>query len=285
MPEKASEIGKKQSRWAAESHDALMRAVRLGQAALFERLIDWTNKIETDGRQIKFTARNLGKVGQVLKIVDSFFKSFQKTVMGFIRRAFGQTLELNKGYFAEMNPARSVEDEARRVTLLRWGFDVDKNEMLPGGYFQKLFSSQAIAQRIAEQVNRAMAMKMPLGEFRKLFRSVLVGKPGSGMLERYFNTNTFDLFQRLDRSVQNIYAERLGLNYAVYSGTVMDTTRPFCEARVNKVFSRKQIAGWADLQFAGKPKMYDPFMDCGGFNCRHHLSWVSDEVAKYLLKT
>lgn len=285
MPEKASEIGKKQSKWAAESHEALMRAVRLGQAALFERLLDWTDKIETDGRQIKFTARNLGKVGQVLKIVDSFFKSLQKTVMGFIRRAFGQTLELNKGYFADMNPARSVEDEARRITLLRWGFDVDKNEMLPGGYFQKLFSSQAIAQRIAEQVNRAMAMKMPLGEFRKLFRSVLVGKPGSGMLERYFNTNTFDLFQRLDRSVQNIYAERLGLNYAVYSGTVMDTTRPFCEARVNKVFSRKQIAGWADLQWSGKPKMYDPFMDCGGFNCRHHLSWVSDEVAKYLLKT
>jgi len=285
MPEKASEIGKKQSKWAQESHEALMRAVRLGQAALFERLLDWTDKIETDGRQIKFTARNLGKVGQVLKIVDSFFKSFQKTVIGFIRRAFGQTLELNKGYFADMNPARSVEDEARRITLLRWGFDVDKNVMLPGGYFQKLFSSQAIAQRIAEQVNRAMAMKMPLGEFRKLFRSVLVGRPGNGMLERYFNTNTFDLFQRLDRSVQNIYAERLGLNYAVYSGTVMDTTRPFCEARVNKVFSRKEIAGWANLQFAGKPKMYDPFMDCGGHNCRHHLSWVSDEVAKYLLKT
>lgn len=284
MPEKASEIGKKQSKWAAESHDALMRAVRLGQAALFERLLDWTDKIETDGRQIKFTARNLGKVGQVLKIVDSFFKSLQKTVMGFIRRAFGQTLELNKGYFAGMNPARSVEDEARRITLLRWGFDVDKNEMLPGGYFQKLFSSQAIAQRIAEQVNRAMAMKMPLGEFRKLFRSVLVGRPGSGMLERYFNTNTFDLFQRLDRSVQNIYAERLGLNYAVYSGTVMDTTRPFCEARVNKVFSRKEIAGWASLQFSGKPKLYDPFMDCGGHNCRHHLSWVSDETAKYLAK-
>jgi hypothetical protein len=285
MPEKATEIGKKQSKWAAESHDALMRAVRLGQAALFERLLDWTDKIETDGRQIKFTARNLGKVGQVLKIVDSFFKSFQKTVMGFIRRAFGQTLELNKGYFADMKPAKSVEDEARRVTLLRWGFDVDKNEMLPGGYFQKLFSSQAIAQRIAEQINRAMAMKMPLGEFRKLFRSALVGRPGSGMLERYFNTNTFDLFQRLDRSVQNIYAERLGLNYAVYSGTIMDTTRPFCEARVNKVFDRKEIAGWANLQFAGKPKMYDPFMDCGGHNCRHHLSWVSDEVAKYLLKT
>ena len=283
MAKTASEIGKKQSKWAEESHDALMRAVRLGQAALFESLLDWTESVETDGRQIKFSAKNLGKVGGALRLVESLFKSRQKSVFGVIRRAFGQTLELNKDYFAPLSPAKGIEDEARRVTLLRWGYDIERDELLPGGYFQRLFSSQTVAQRIAELINRAMAARMPLADFRRLFRSVLVGRPGEGMLERYFNTNTFDLFQRLDRSVQNVYAERLGLSYAVYSGTVMDTTRPFCEARVNKVFSRKQIAAWADLDFAGKPRIYDPFMDCGGHNCRHHLSWISDEIAAHLL--
>jgi len=283
MPEKASDIGKKQSKWAQDSHEALMRAVRIGQAALAERLIDWLDKVETDGKQIKFTARNLGKVGGAVRIVESFFKSLKNSVLGFIRRAFGQTVELNKSYFEDFKPPKSVEDEARHITLLRWGFNTDTNELLPGGYFERLFSASGTAQKVAELINRAMAMRLPLADFRKAFRSVLVGTPGNGMLERYFKTNTFDLFQRLDRSVQNIYAERLGLNYAVYSGTLIETSRPFCVARVNKVFSRSQIAGWKDLQFDGKPKFYDPFMDCGGHRCRHHLSWVSDEVAKYLL--
>ncbi len=279
---KIDEIGQKQSAWAQESHDALMRAVRLGQAVFAERLLDWLDKIETDGKRIEFSARNLGKVGGAIRLVNGFFKALQKSLMGLIRKAFGLNVELNEGYFAPLSPAKTVQDEARRLTLLRWGFNTNTGELLQGSYFQKLFSSTAIAQRVAELVNRAIGARMPLADFRRLFRSVLVGTPGNGMLERYFNVNTFDLFQRLDRSVQNVYADRLGLNFAVYSGTLMDTSRPFCEARVNKVFSRKEIASWAGLEFDGKPRIYDPFMDCGGHNCRHHLSWISNEIAAHL---
>jgi hypothetical protein len=80
-----------------------------------------------------------------------------------------------------------------------------------------------------------------------------------------------------------VYAERLGLKYAVYSGTLEEDSRPFCVARVNKVYSLGEIQSWRNLKFQGKPKIgYEPVYDCGGFNCRHHLSWISDEIAEKL---
>jgi hypothetical protein len=82
-----------------------------------------------------------------------------------------------------------------------------------------------------------------------------------------------------------VYADQLGLNYAVYSGTLKDNSRQFCEDRLNLVFTRAEIAGWAKLEFSGKPKIgYDPFHDCGGHNCRHHLNFITDQIAQYLLK-
>jgi hypothetical protein len=132
-------------------------------------------------------------------------------------------------------------------------------------------------------MNQAIGAKMKLADFQKLFRSVFVGNPGFGMLEQYFKRATYDLYQTLDRAANLVYADRLKLNYAIYSGTVMDTTRPFCEERVNKVFSRKQIEGWSELEWKGKPPIYNPYLHCGGYNCRHHLSFVSDEVAEVLL--
>ena len=142
-----------------------------------------------------------------------------------------------------------------------------------------------MAAQVAGFVNRAMGLKMSLAEFRRRFRQLFVpGRFGPGILQRHWKTNTFDLFQRLDRAIQLEYANELGLNFAIYSGTIIETSREFCIARTGKVFSREQIAGWATLNFSGKPKLYEPFTDCGGHNCRHHLSFVSDTVAESLLK-
>jgi hypothetical protein len=62
----------------------------------------------------------------------------------------------------------------------------------------------------------------------------------------------------------------------------MEDSRPWCIKHGNKVFSRTEIEGWKNQEWAGKNKFYDPFSDCGGYNCRGHWSWISDVVAKKL---
>jgi len=152
---------------------------------------------------------------------------------------------------------------------------------LAGGYFESLFATEQLARSVAGVVNKAIAGGMTLNKFQVVFKSVFTG-PG-GMLARHWRTNSFDLFQRIDRTANLIYADDLKLNWAIYSGTLETDSRPFCIARVNKVFKRTEIDAWKGLRFAGKPRIgYDPFTDCGGYNCRHHLSWVSDGVGEKL---
>lgn len=272
----------------AESSGAFMDAlVRSLQATFYGLLIDWVaGKIETVDGRMKYSASNIGKVAGVYLLFDRFARSYQKTVLGGILDRAGRLFGLNRDYFEavmEKPVEESVEDAARRLALKRWGYNTTTKQLIPGGYMEALFKNQGVARNVAGLVNRAIAGQMSLADFQKQFRKLFVGTPGNGMLERHWKTNSYDLFARIDRAANLVYADRLGLNYAIYSGTVKDTTRPWCEKHVNKVLSREEIDAWKGQTWAGKIQVgYDPYLDAGGFNCRHHWSFISDTVAGHI---
>jgi hypothetical protein len=282
-----SELEKRRIKEAEKAAKASASAVRAFQATAYVAVTDWLiGSIETEEGRIKYTASNLGKVSTLVRILTRLQRDYQRTMLGSVLNWAGRLFGLNAEYFTTFEPAgkvESIDEAARRLTLQRWGYNVATKELIPGGYFESLFNNVTVGQKVASLVNQAIAQKMPLAQFQKTFRQVFVGLPGQGMLERHWRTNSFDLYQRIDRTANLVYADRLGLDYAIYSGTLEEDSRPFCIARVNKVFSRPEIKSWENLNFQGKPAVgYDPFTDCGGFNCRHHLSWVSDEIAQYL---
>lgn len=267
---------------AAKATNAIVRGL---QNAAYGLVTDWVvGNIETDGGRIKYTTKNLGRVQSLFRLFERFQREYRNTLLGSVLDWAARLFGLNRDYFESFtDPAESVTDAARRLTLQRWGYNVGTKQLIPGGYFETLFSNANVAQRVAALVNQAITQKMPLSQFQKVFRQVFVGKPGQGMLERHWKTNSFDLYQRLDRTANLIYADKLGLDYAVYSGTVMDNTRAWCEKHVNQVLSRTEIEGWKNQTWQGKNAIaYNPYTDAGGFSCRHHWSFVSDEIAKHL---
>jgi hypothetical protein len=266
------------------AHSSLMRVVKTLQRQAYVSLLEWliSADFETEAGNLKSTSKNIYKVRGVFTIFERFSKAFRKAVFGEIQKQTSQIATANQAYFEGMvNVPSTVQDLAREAVLLRLGYK--DGALLPGSYFEKLFNQTETAQRVAGLVNQAIQAKMPLKDFRAAFKPVFVGSVGKpGMLERHYKTFTFDLYQRVDRTINLEYADRLKLNYAVYSGTLIETSRPFCQARNNKVFSREEIEGWQDLEFDGKPPVYNPFVDLGGFSCRHHLNFISDEIAKAL---
>ena len=278
-----NELIKKREDEAEKARKATEAQVRLLQAVGYTALIEWViGNIDTKDGNMVYSSKNLGAVAGIYKAFKAWQVDYQGILLGSVLNWAGRIFGANQDYFESFEDvAESIQDKARRITLQRWGYD--GKGLIPGGYFEGLFNNQVIAQKVARLMNQAILQKMPLKEFQKTFRTVFVGTPGQGMLERHWKTNSFDLYMRLDRTANLIYADELGLNWAVYSGTLEEDSRPFCIARVNKVFNRSQIAEWAGLDFAGKQKIgYDPFTDCGGFNCRHHLSFISDGLAQKL---
>ena len=267
------------------AYDSLGRTIRRLQGQAHEILINWfgDNISSADGK-VKMNAGNLAKVGGVFNVLQGFGKTLKRIVLGEVMDSAGAIIDANQSYFETFAEPVDIQVEARYQALLRMGYNTKNGLILPGSYLDSLFKNGDVSQRVAQLMNQAIAGGMSLKDFRLLFRNVFVGQAGAGMLERYYKTATFDLFQRIDRAAHLVYADRLGLDNAVYSGTLIQTSRPFCIERVAKVYSRKEIAAWANLKFDGKPLIYDPFQDCGGHNCRHHLSFVSEGIAAFLRK-
>lgn len=278
-----NELIKKREAEAEKARKATEAVVRGLQLVGYAAVIEWAiQNLDTEEGKIKATARNLGRVSGLYRVLGDWQTKYKGTMLGTVLDLAGKIFGANEAYFDSFEDVtESITDKARRLTLQRWGYD--GKALIPGGYFESLFNNQNIAQRTASLVNQAINQKMSLADFQKTFKAVFVGIPGQGMLERYWKTNSFDLYMRLDRQVNLLYADELGLNNAIYSGTLEEDSRRFCIDRVNKVFDRTQIEAWKKLDWAGKNKIgYDPFTDLGGHNCRHHLSWISDGLAQTL---
>ena len=76
------------------------------------------------------------------------------------------------------------------------------------------------------------------------------------------------------RTVSLQKAEDLGLNYFLYAGGLIKTSREFCIERAGKVFSVAEAKNWDN----GQDLPVIPYL--GGYNCRHTMVFMDLEKAK-----
>ncbi len=67
------------------------------------------------------------------------------------------------------------------------------------------------------------------------------------------------------------------MDYAIYEGGLIKTSRPFCKKHEGNVYTRDEIAAFDPKEAI--PPNYNPFVDMGGYGCRHYYSWVPRAVA------
>jgi hypothetical protein len=122
-----------------------------------------------------------------------------------------------------------------------------------------------------------------LQELRDSLQKLIVNKH---LVNGYFERWTYDIYNQYRRAAANEIRKKLGLRFAVYEGGEIETTRAHCDEYAGLVLSEKEIEAWKDLpMWNGRPaEGYDPFIDCGGYNCRHRWRWISDGLAAVLLE-
>lgn len=99
-----------------------------------------------------------------------------------------------------------------------------------------------------------------------------------GRLLRYTKTYVSDTLFNYARAYQQAVTSDLGLSWYLYSGGLMDKSRPFCTERAGKFFHENEIKGWASMEWAGKNPLTTEssiFIYAGGYSCRHSLIPVS----------
>lgn len=172
-----------------------------------------------------------------------------------------------------------IKDQIDGALLDRFGLDKALNPTQDGFFdlFLRDTSVQQQAKRAAYQMQKSG--KGP-AEFSSALRDIIEGEPGqSGAYEKHFGTYVYDTYQQADAEVQELYATKLELEAALYSGGTVRDSRPFCKERNGKVWLRDEIAAWNDLDWAGKIKSGPVEVNRGGYRCRHHFSYITNKMA------
>ena len=146
MPSR-EQLSKRRETEAARAWDRAAAVVRGLQDVAYGLVLDWlAGRVEVDdNRRIKYTVRNFAALQGLRRVLDMFQRKYQKTVLDSVLEGAADIFGLNEEYFQTFTaPAENVFDIARKKTLLRWGYDIEKGELVAGGYFETLFSSATL---------------------------------------------------------------------------------------------------------------------------------------------
>lgn len=249
-------------------------------------IAELVNGLDTVEGKLVFKASN---VRRVQSGVERFKFWFQLKLWDFgtwIANRFLSLFGINISYFNQVEKRKeSAYDAAKKLILLRWGWDVEKNKPVPGGFLQTAFNVQSVAETVGQRLMAGIGGGMDLKTFVRSFKTDFVSNAQTtGTVVKNFERVAQDSFQMFDRTVQNTVATDLGLGYALYAGTEIKTSRDFCKKRNGIIYSREVIESWNPLQWDGKIPGTDVKETLGGYSCRHHLSWLSAEMVELLKK-
>jgi hypothetical protein len=85
-----------------------------------------------------------------------------------------------------------------------------------------------------------------------------------------------DALMGFDGQFAKFRADELGLTSYVYYGSIIRDSRDFCVEHANRVFTEEEARALWQNDWQGKSGS-DPFLDRGGYNCRHHWQPVDTD--------
>lgn len=261
------------------------RVIELQKKLLQElqQIIEW---LDFDGKLIKNTPENIRQLNRMEGLMDRFQRDFTNEEL----RAFAQDIlgvgRMTVGYYEAIGQVVAVD---KILDMIRDVIGVDQQgNLLRGGYLDKLGRSDEVRSKLRDYVLQSVVQKRNLSSFQKGLKDLIVGNDETeGVLQKYWRQYAFDVFNAIHEIANTTIADQLGLQYFIYQGSIIPTTREFCRKRAGKVFNTEETKAWKDdpdLIDKKTKEQYNPLVDRGRYNCRHFLNYISDEVAVELKK-
>jgi hypothetical protein len=251
-------------------------------------LTDLLPKLDTVDGRLTRTARNIARTQIIEQVFDRFGRSEIDAELKLFAAELLNVAGKNVEYYlaAGFNEAK-VNAVAEGLGLIRAKIGIDEaGELLTDGYLYRLGQSNEVRQRLKDYTLNALASKQPFAAFSKGLDELVTGsKDIDGVLRSYWRQYAYDTYNQVREVSNTQYADDLNLEWFVYTGGIIKTSRAFCIKRNGKVYNRKQTANWKndpDLIDKKTKESYNPLIERGRYNCRHFIMWVDEETAQRL---
>jgi len=228
-----------------------------------------------DNGNIKNSTKNLKKIASPVKLKKFIRDNIDKDLAKYYLKSFLGLEKLTGGYFNTLGAKAATSDAI-----------FNRAQISSTSFVNEIFDNTEIQKQLQSTLRNAVTATTSVTEIQTVLSDQIKGVEGKmGLIEGYQYRNGIEEFQTYSRALDEQFSKALKLNYAIYAGTEIKTTRHFCDSRINNVYNRETINSWEDLDFQGKKKNHIMVIDLGGYNCRHDLNWITYELAKRIDKT
>ena len=275
----------------AELLESLEKRVQGLQRGLWREIVEALTEIfGNDGEKLNKGAKNISaSLAKLERLLDGFEGD---RIAEELRLFAAELLEvggLTVEYYEAIDRRAKVRAIEKSLSLLRAVIGMDETgALLADGYLYRLGKTEAVRVALRSYVVNAIVEGRSLTDFKAGFRDLIVGnRDTEGALQGYWRQYAYDTYNQAHEVVNGSMADELNLRYFIYQGSIIKTSRKFCIKRAGKVFSREETKTWKNEPDLIEPKtkdQYNPIIERGRYNCRHFLTWISDELAEQMKK-
>ena len=308
LPKRIADIIQRKDEFIARREASLNKSVVRLQNMLISKLTrEIIPMLDTSGGKIRNTLRNY----QLLQSLDRVYKDFSTTQRLAFVSEIGDTARgltgLNKQFFTitmgDSLPATFGKILAATETKMLTAIGIKGGKILGGGFLDSLSANTELLTSVKNLMSQAVTSQVSTKDFIASMNDLITGsgeKPGG--IESHLNRYAHDLYMQYDSAYATSLAEETGMKYFVYLGGKIEDSRDFCVAHDNKVWTTEEAKKWSewtpakgvyppDYKIKQKDKNtvpsyiasydgYQPLVHRGGFNCRHHLGYIMQELAE-----
>ena len=305
IPKRLKDLLDQKQAFIDSQRDQLSNTMVKLQSDLFSNILsDIIPELDVKDGLILDTPKNY----KLISLLDKTYKDFNVSSTKILAEQVAGTVSLivdyNTKYYNSVLGVLSerftkILAETKNLIDLKIGLTGDK--VFKGGWLDSYFTASPVGTELKQIVSQAVTSNMNKKELIKILKSKITGtKDYTGTLERQFNMYAYDLYQQYDAAYNLTIGNEFGFNYFIYLGGLIDDSRDFCAAHNGKVWSKEEALTWKDWvpadgeypegwkvkqkdQYSHPGYMdvpgYDPFINRGGYHCRHKLGWIADELA------
>lgn len=258
--------------------------IKAGQKDMFDIFVSGIfDKMQTDENG-KILNNNFNRA--LITNIDRVFKDYGQRsgveVLSAMVSGVNSVLDYNGGYFDKLADGATLLPLKKKVKDQTAGWlGISGNKTTENGYLETLIKAESVKNDIRNFAMRAVVGQSGWAETKNSLGKIIQGDRESlGALEKYHRNFAYDLFSQVDRATSQTYATDLDLEFAIYEGGLIDTSREFCQKRNGQVFHKTEIQRF-NPTVARQPN-YNPFTDLGGYGCRHTLNYIPESLAQLM---
>lgn len=270
-----SELIAEKTRRLTTVPDEYLTQVERAQKKLFPQIVDILRQLTVDSAgNLVLNSSNLALASDVKQLVQQILSDSEYiSAVSEYAKQMGEQAKVSDLLFAKSFEGYTTLPVSQQLlkTTQRNAVDLLVNAI----------GNQRFADVVRENIETAISSNAGFTETVKQLQTIVTGDDEvDGKLLQYNKQIAHDTFAIADRNYTSAVSEELEAEWFFYSGSEIETTRPFCAARHNQYFYYKEIEEWPEKlkpwegQIPGTNSK-TIYSYAGGYNCRHSIIPVS----------